>query len=183
MALINRSQVRAFDKRVDEAFDRIRGHKAADRLFYGASAVGDHSLLWFILAAAHGLRSERHFRGAVRAAAGLAAESAIVNLGIKSLFRRSRPVYEGPRPHHLRRPMTSSFPSGHATSAFVAAALLSDNDGLWPLYYSAAVVVAWSRVYVRIHHASDVVAGMAVGAALGQVARRVMPLPGPEGES
>jgi hypothetical protein len=37
-------------------------------------------------------------------------------------------------------------------------------------------LVAASRVHVRIHHASDVVGGLAVGLALGAVARRVFPL-------
>ena len=103
-------------------------------------------------------------------------ESALVNLGIKSLFKRTRPAHEGDRPLQLRQPRTSSFPSGHATSAFTAAALLSDRDRLWPAYYGVAVVVAASRVYVRIHHASDVLAGVAVGVLLGQVGRRLAPL-------
>jgi membrane-associated phospholipid phosphatase len=171
-------RVARFDRQVDVLLDELRGHRVADRLFYGASALGDHSLIWLILAATRGLRSkDGDWHAALRAAAGIGAESAIVNLGIKSLFRRSRPVHDGARPFRLRRPRTSSFPSGHATAAFCAAALLSENDPLWPLYYAMAIVVAWSRAYVRIHHASDVVAGMIVGAALGRLARRVAPLP------
>jgi undecaprenyl-diphosphatase len=177
------ARVADFDRRVDVAFDKIRGNPVADRVFYSASALGDQGLVWLILAAIHGLRSERHVRGALRAAAGVGIESAVVNLGIKSLFRRGRPAYEGPRPHRLRRPRTSSFPSGHATSAFCAAALLSEKDNLWPAYYGAAVIVAWSRVYVRVHHASDVIAGMFVGHVLGRIGRRLFPIPGPEGES
>jgi undecaprenyl-diphosphatase len=37
-----------------------------------------------------------------------------------------------------------------------------------------AATVASSRAYVRIHHASDVVAGMAVGALLGHGVRRLL---------
>jgi len=37
--------------------------------------------------------------------------------------------------------------------------------------------VASSRVYVKIHHPSDVVAGAVLGVALAQVAKRVWPLP------
>ena len=43
-----------------------------------------------------------------------------------------------------------------------------------PLWWTLATVVAASRAYVRIHHASDVVAGMAVGAALGVGARPIL---------
>ena len=166
-----------FDDAVDKAFDRVRGNRALDRLFYAASALGDHGLIWLIIGAVRGLRSEHDWHAAVRLGAGVGIESAVVNLGIKSFFRRRRPVFDGIRPMHLRQPRTSSFPSGHATSAFTAAGLLSDQDELWPLYYAVAAVVATSRVYVRIHHASDVVAGIAVGVALGRIGRRLFPLP------
>lgn len=177
------ARVHRFDEAVDGAFDHLRGNPVADRLFYGASALGDHSMIWVMLAALRGLRSDRDWQAALRAGAGIAAESAIVNLGIKSLFQRTRPTHDRPRPFRLRRPRTSSFPSGHATAAFCAAALLSDDDPLWPAYYAAAVVVAWSRAYVRIHHPSDVVAGIAVGIVLGRLARRIAPLPPREAES
>ncbi|HZU73632.1 MAG TPA: phosphatase PAP2 family protein [Acidimicrobiales bacterium] len=161
---------------MDAALDHLRGRPVPDRVFYAASTLGDHSLIWLMLAAARGLRPGRHWRAALRAAAGIGIESALVNLGVKSLFRRRRPVTDGARPHRLRQPRTSSFPSGHATAGFCSAALLSEGDRAWPLYYAAATVVATSRVYVRIHHASDVVAGMAIGAALGRLGRRLVPL-------
>lgn len=172
-----RKRVADFDGRVDTALDAWRGHPAADRVFFAASALGDHSLLWLILGALRGLRSERDWRAAVRVGAGLGIESALVNLGIKSLFRRNRPPWVTERPLPLRRPRSSSFPSGHATSAFTAAGLLSDEDPLWPLYYAIAVVVATSRVYVRAHHASDVVVGIPIGVLLGRLGRRLFPLP------
>jgi undecaprenyl-diphosphatase len=165
-----------FDEAVDSAFDRWRGNRVADHVFYSASALGDHSLIWLILAALRALRSERDWKPALRAAIGIGAESALVNLGVKSLFRRRRPQWDEERPRRLRQPRTSSFPSGHATAGFCAAALLSEDDPAWPLYYLAALVVAASRVYVRIHHASDVVAGIAIGALLGRLARRLVPI-------
>lgn len=176
--------VDAFDQSVDRQFDRLRGNPVADRIFYGASELGNHGLIWLLFGALRGLRSERDWHAAVRLGAGVGIESAVVNLGIKSLFRRKRPAWELERPLQLRRPRTSSFPSGHATSAFTAAGLLSEQDRLKPLYYLVAVVVAWSRVYVRIHHASDVVAGIVVGIGLGKLGRRLFPLPyAPNAES
>ena len=172
-----RARIARFDDRVDSAFDRVRGNPITDRAFYGASELGDFSLVWFILGALRGLRSERDWQAAVRVGAGLAVESAVVNGVIKSFFRRRRPRTEG-FVHRLplRRPRTSSFPSGHATSAFSAAALLSEDDALWPLYYAIAAVVATSRVYVKMHHASDVLAGAVLGALMGRAARTLFPL-------
>jgi undecaprenyl-diphosphatase len=169
--------VGAFDARVDAAFDRIRGNPVADRVFYAASELGDFGLIWVILAAARGLRSERDWHAAVRAAAVLGAESVVVNAGIKSLFRRRRPPWEVERPHRLRRPRSSSFPSGHATAAACAAVVLGEGDPLWPAYTALAVLVAASRVHVKIHHASDVLAGVPIGLAFGLAARRLFPLP------
>jgi membrane-associated phospholipid phosphatase len=169
------------DRKVDEFFERrLRGRPGLDRLFYSASAVGDHGIIWLALAVVRGLRAKEHYAAVVRAAAGVGIESALINGPVKWLFGRTRPVQDAPRPLPLRRPRTSSFPSGHATSAFCAAALLSDGDrALRPLYYGVAWIVAWSRVYVRVHHASDVIGGIGIGIALGEVGRRVYPLSRP----
>jgi undecaprenyl-diphosphatase len=146
-------------------------------MFYGASALGEFGTIWVMLGALRGLRGEHQWRAAVRVGAAVGIESVVVNAGVKSLFRRRRPVVDTPRPYPLRTPLTSSFPSGHATSAFCAATLLADGDpGLAPLYYATATVVALSRIHVKIHHASDVVGGIAIGLALGRLVRRLVPL-------
>jgi undecaprenyl-diphosphatase len=169
--------VERFDETVDGFFERLRGHPSVDRLFYGASALGEFGLLWVMLGAVRGLRGDRHWRAAVRVGAAVGVESVVVNAGVKSLFRRRRPVVDMARPYPLRIPVTSSFPSGHATSAFCAATLLADGDPyLAPLYYATATVVALSRIHVRIHHASDVAGGIAIGLALGRLGRRLVPL-------
>jgi len=168
--------IRRFDDSVDRAWDHLRGKPIIDRVMYSASAVGDHSIVWHLLGAAQGLRSERDKRRAIRLAVALGAESVLVNVGIKSLFRRERPVHDGDRPHGLRQPKTSSFPSGHASSAACAAVLLTDGDPLAPLWIATALVVGTSRIHVKIHHASDVVAGAAVGAAFGLLVRKLWPI-------
>jgi undecaprenyl-diphosphatase len=100
----------------------------------------------------------------------------VVNGAVKSVFKRERPVVQVPRPHKLRVPLTTSFPSGHSSAAVVAALLLAERSRRKPLWYAVALLVASSRVYVRIHHASDVLGGLALGAVLGTVARRAWPL-------
>ena len=113
-----RVRVKAFDDGVDRAFDAIRGNPIADRIMYGASALGDFSLLWHLAGVSRALLGdEKAGREAVRLAGSLLVETALINAGVKSLFRRSRPDWEQPRPHSLRKPRSSSFPSGHATSA------------------------------------------------------------------
>ncbi len=180
-----RRAVRAFDAAVDAGLDRLRGHRTADRLFYVASDLGDFSLVWVWLGALRGLR-DGELRPAARVWGVALAESALVNGVVKSCFRRHRPPWEVERPHRLRRPLTTSFPSGHATSAACLGIVLAEGDRLWGAYALVGAVVATSRVYVRIHHASDVVGGALLGVGLGLVARRLVPLippgPGPRGE-
>ena len=178
-ALPDRDAVTRFDQTVDRYFEaHLRGRPALDRVMYTASGVGEHSLIWLVLAAVEGGRRGRQWRPLVRAGAALAAESALVNGLVKLAWRRQRPERLEPSPLPLRTPRTSSFPSGHASAAFFAAALLRDSPS-WPLYYALAALVATSRVHVRMHHASDVVAGAALGAVLGELARHVVPLSPP----
>lgn len=173
-----REQVAAIDDAADRAFDRLRGNPAADRVFYTASTLGDFSVLWGLLGSLRGLRSERDADAAVRLLVCLGLESALVNGLIKSLLPRARPVHGGDHPHHLRTPKTASFPSGHASAGFMAATLLADGQKApWRYgWYGLAAVVASSRIHTRAHHASDVLAGAAVGLVLGRLAERAWPL-------
>jgi undecaprenyl-diphosphatase len=74
-----------------------------------------------------------------------------------------------------RRPLTFSFPSGHAASAVAAAVTLAR---LWPngrlVLWLLAVLVAVSRIYVGVHYPLDVLGGAVLGLACAWVAHRVM---------
>lgn len=163
-----------FDEAVDASFDLLRGTEPADRIFYAITELGDFSLIWHLVAWTGALRSDRGLRRAIEMSSMLAVESVIVNGAIKSMFKRERPVVQSPRPHRLRVPLTTSFPSGHASAATAAAMVLSRNSRVPALWWGLAAAVATSRIYVRIHHASDVVGGVAVGLAVGGTARAVL---------
>jgi membrane-associated phospholipid phosphatase len=171
------SRVHALDLRIDAWVERIRS-PALDPVFYGLSSAADHGLLWLLVGSSRAAR-----RGdpavALRMGAALGVESLLTNGPIKMMFRRVRPEDdhppEGPLPYGMHRPVTSSFPSGHAASAFTAATLLAGGPAT-PVWFALAAAVASSRVYTRMHHTSDIVAGAALGVALGAIARRLVPL-------
>jgi undecaprenyl-diphosphatase len=163
--------VRRFDLAIERRFLALRGRPGLDRAMYTASELGDHSLVWHLLATARGLRRGGDVAGTVRIVSLMGIESLIVNGVVKSLFRRQRPVHDGPRPFNLRTPLTSSFPSGHTSAAVVFTIVASEDDRAAPGYAALAATVAASRVHVRIHHPSDVVGGALIGVVLGTALR------------
>jgi undecaprenyl-diphosphatase len=167
-------RVTVLDERVDKWLERHRS-PALDRVFYSLSSAADHGMLWHAVGVAQAVRTRRP-SFALRFSAALGVESAITNGAVKSLFRRVRPrehfEHDDPLPYRMRRPITSSFPSGHAATAFMCAAVLGKGRSTAPAWFALAALVAGSRVYVRMHHASDVVAGAALGLALAPAARR-----------
>ncbi len=69
-----------------------------------------------------------------------------------------------------------SFPSGHATSAFAAAAAVSSETSRWwpetrwiigPILYTGAALTGVSRMYNNRHWASDVLVGAGIGTFAG----------------
>lgn len=167
--------VAALDAAIDDALERVRGNPLIDRVFTTASHVGDFSLIWHAINLARSAH-RRSLKSVVLFAALLGVESLIVNQGIKRLFRRSRPTPAGNQGLSVRQPSTSSFPSGHASSATFASSLLASRDGtlLSIVWYSIAGIVGTSRAYVRIHHASDVLAGIVTGRVLASIAKRAL---------
>ncbi|HVW33093.1 MAG TPA: phosphatase PAP2 family protein [Acidimicrobiia bacterium] len=173
------ARARAMDRAVDAAVGQAR-NPVLDAVFYPLSSAADHSLLWLALAGVREATGRARPGTTVRLAGVLGVESAVTNGLVKSLFGRVRPNLDpgagGSLPWGLRRPVTSAFPSGHATAGFTTAAFLSEADP-GPPWYLLASLVAFSRIYVRLHHTSDVLVGSALGLAFGLAARRFVPPP------
>jgi membrane-associated phospholipid phosphatase len=103
---------------------------------------------------------------------------------IKGIAGRERPFLSGganPHKFQLGRGFSSgnyaSFPSGHSTSAFAAAAAVTNETTRWwprstyiigPIMYAGATAVGLSRMYHNRHWASDVVMGAAIGTFSGR---------------
>ena len=166
-----RAEIARFDAAVDRAVDRVRS-PAVDGVVYRLSSAADHSLLWHICGAAVALArgGDVAVRGAVRRRDGRR---------VAAHQRRGQDRCSG----GSARPST---PTSSSTTACTARSRARSRRGTRPprsarRRCSAAgpagtrspPAVAATRVYVRLHHASDVAAGAAFGLALG---RRVPPL-------
>ena len=100
--------------------------------------------------------------------------TAVLVLILKFAIRRQRPegewgnIYRSTDPH--------SFPSGHATRAFMLATM---GLGLGPIWLGIALVlwaplVALGRVAMGVHYLSDILAGLVIGVAMGIVLQIVL---------
>lgn len=92
----------------------------------------------------------------------------IVEFPLKNLFHRLRPDFTRYTLYATRYtyscPKDFSFPSGHASTAFAAATVLTffDKKRRW-LYFATAILIAYSRIYLGCHFFLDVLIGALIG--------------------
>jgi membrane-associated phospholipid phosphatase len=135
------------------------------------SSFGEHALGWLAIGALGArwdpdpARRSRWRRGALTVVASYG-----VNQAIKRTVRRPRPQLDSlPQLTHTMSQL--SFPSAHSTTGFTAARAYR---GLLPapLLYGLAGSLALSRLYLGVHYPTDILAGAALGTAIGKVADR-----------
>jgi undecaprenyl-diphosphatase len=139
------------------------------------SDAASYSRIWLAIAAGLAVAGGRPGRrAALRGTVAIVASSALVNLGIKSVYVRQRPDRAGlgvPAGRQVTMPASTSFPSGHSASGFAFATAVG-SELPWlalPLRFLAAAV-AYSRVHTGVHYPADAVVGSIVGAGTGQAA-------------
>ncbi len=123
----------------------------------------------------------------------IGAETMLLTTGLvqltKAIVRRTRPYAYNPDPRipqAARDALTTrrSFPSGHTARAFASAVMLAsmyarlhpgdDARGwVWAGSLSAAATVGWLRYQSGSHFPTDILAGAALGAALGYAVPRL----------
>jgi undecaprenyl-diphosphatase len=100
-------------------------------------------------------------------AAGIAIlVTAALTWALKELVDRPRPAGTDPP---IPLPDNPSFPSGHASSAFAAAAALAVFAPRWlgALFLAVAALVGVSRTELGVHYVTDVAAGAVLGVGIG----------------
>ncbi|PWG80759.1 phosphatase PAP2 family protein [Pararcticibacter amylolyticus] len=105
-------------------------------------------------------------RDAMYVASSSAVSFLLTNL-IKVVVKRPRPFIRNVKVVPLYRAGGYSFPSGHTSSSFTTATALSSVYPKWYVIapsYLWASSVSYSRIYLGVHHPSDVLTGAALGA-------------------
>jgi undecaprenyl-diphosphatase len=137
--------------------------------------LADCSRLWLACAAV--LSATRGARGRRAALVGLRAvaiSSALANLVLKPMGARRRPDASALAPQRRApTPASTSFPSGHAASAFAFASAVGVVLGRESIPIRAlAALVAYSRVHTGVHYPGDVLAGAFLGTTIGHASAR-----------
>jgi hypothetical protein len=134
------------------------------------SHFGEHSAGWLGVAALGAVTHPQRRREWILSGAGAFTAHAAAVL-IKRAVRRRRP-------HHpdvavnVGTPSALSFPSAHATSTTAAAVLMAPLIGL-PLPVLAVPPMALSRIVLGVHYPSDVLSGVAIGALVAQLVKKI----------
>lgn len=140
-------------------------------VFAAITRAADTATLTVLGIAVGGVLLARRRTGLALAWGAALGGNALLNVTLKDVFERVRPLHED----GLVQAQGWSFPSGHASGAVVACGMLAYvllrslparfHLPVVLLGAAAAFSIGCSRVFLRVHHASDVVAGFASGGA------------------
>lgn len=155
------------DRKVEQVMHPAR-HPRAVKAVEAFSHIGDGGAVWLVILS---LLARRDPRAALKATAILCLGTVLINGPVKRLTRRPRPEPLDPAAF---RPGGSSFPSGHSFSSWLVTAMLPAGSALKVPATAIASGITTSRVFLRYHHATDVLAGAIIGATAGTILRRII---------
>ncbi len=155
-----------FDSAVMSAVPETGRFGWLDVVAVNLSRVGEVSAIWFGLTLLGFFTKRLSTREALIGVVVIMFEWVLTNRVVKHQLHRDRPTPGRPDPKGVRRPTSSSFPSGHSSASGCAAVLVGGLTG-WIIPMAVlAIAIGWSRIHLRVHYPSDVVAGWLWGASL-----------------
>lgn len=157
--------IRAIDNRVLDFTARLQC-RFMDILMVMATYAGTGAFVWWVVLTLPFVLSDAYRRTGMTMIVALGINYLIGEVLIKKVVRRARPsAILPPDEMKIPKPKDHSFPSGHTASSFCAFAvtLLCCPSAIWIPSLIGAVIISFSRLYLRVHYLSDVLVGMALG--------------------
>lgn len=156
--------LRGIDRRVFHFTLRFSQESIIHRCMRKVSRSGDWGMIW-LTACLLLLCWPQNRRTAELCMIALLFTTVLGEGILKRVFRRPRPyVTHGPVIMTIPVPTSFSFPSGHMASSIACARILALlSPWIAVLTYSYAMLMGVSRVYLKTHYVSDVVAGGVIG--------------------
>jgi undecaprenyl-diphosphatase len=143
-------------------------HPLLDPVMLALTWAGEMGLIWYVIA--FGLLFSRRWRlTGLAALAALLLADILGEFVLKEIFRRPRPFLAHPEITLLiSGPASFSFPSVHALTSFTAATIFGGSlRRLAPLFFTLAILIAYSRLYFFVHYPTDVLGGAILGFICG----------------
>ncbi len=162
------SKIQALDDKVIDNIIKLRT-PTKNRIMIAASSAGNGGMIWFAICMPFLIYAPWRLTGA-NIIFALAFTQTLCELILKHIVRRERPVWKlADEEQLIHRPKYYSFPSGHTSASFcvVAVTIMRCQPITILLVLFCAIMVAVSRVYLRVHYLSDVVVGMVLGLVCG----------------
>lgn len=132
--------------------------------------MGDGGAVW-IIAAVGLIFSKKYRKYGIILFAALAVGFLTGNVWLKPWIARPRPCWITNAKLLISTPKDYSFPSGHTLSSVIGAFVLTAaNRKFGFAAIPAAVLIAFSRMYLYVHFPSDVAVSVMIGTAIGAAA-------------
>lgn len=140
----------------------------SDGIMKAISFLGNAGWIWILLGASL-LTFKKTRKAGITVCVALLFSLLLSNIALKPLIARARP-YELKEGIELiiARPSDFSFPSGHTSASFAAAAsLFVYNKRYGAIALTVASLIAFSRLYLYVHFPTDVLGGAIIGTLCG----------------
>lgn len=145
-----------------------------DKVMPVITSLGNAGILWIIIAIILVISKKYRKYGIIMSIA-LIIMLVFGNGILKNLFQRVRPYQANNFADLLiKKPVDTSFPSGHTYASFASAGVLYYmNKKVGIASYVLAALIAFSRLYLYVHYPSDVLGGIILGIVTSFVAIKI----------
>lgn len=157
-------RVNKFDNYILCSIKKYLQNKYLNILMRIITSMGNLGLIWIVIAVMILLNNKHKLSGYMVILTLII--STIIGEGIiKNIVKRVRPCN---RCNNIKllisRPISYSFPSGHALSSFAVAGVLSMYHAKYRfIFMGLAFLIALSRIYLYVHYPTDIIAGIILG--------------------
>lgn len=141
-----------------------------DKLMIAVTLSGELGIIWIIISFFLFSRT-KYTKEAIMVLLAISLASILGEGIIKHIVKRNRPfIKNNIIKLMISQPGTYSFPSGHTASSFAAATVFIRTDmRLTYLIVVIAILISFSRLYLRVHYLSDVIGGIILGVFSGTI--------------
>lgn len=155
--------IKTIDERILVRISKLH-RPLLNKIMVAATIAGNTGTIWLLIAVPMLLNQSARNKG-IKLVLSLLLTGFVGEIIIKRLVGRMRPSKAIEQEKLLiKKPITYSFPSGHTSSSFAAALTISLNypNFTIPVFFLAGTI-SFSRLYLRVHYPSDILAGAALG--------------------